>query len=416
MAMANTVCRAVFLALLIAFLSTFLPSADAKFSLSGFSSDWLSSDTTSRHTVPEKRHIRNFRLDSDPCSGLGHGKSVFGHPCAKKHASATLTIPKLGSFSRVARILKGRGGHHAAGSGSHPPGSGKQPGGKHPVFGVHQPGGHHPPHGTGRHAKCSKNVSVCLDPVKNPIILEDPTVITCCSKTCKTIVNNDRYCGNCFNNCRKNHTSPYKSCCEGTCVDKHTDNNNCGICGNVCMNGRTCVAGVCECFGLNRTKGGGHHPPGSGGHHYNTTSPCVGHRTGGKHPPGSGHHPPGSGHHPAGSGHHPPGFGHHPPHSIKCNRNATICFDPVRNPAFILDPTATTCCGHSCKSLVNDVHYCGSCSNDCQTNTSNANYTSCCSSNCVDENSDPFNCGGCGIVCASGFVCTGGNCTMTYGT
>ena len=86
------------------------------------------------------------------------------------------------------------------------------------------------------------------------------------------------------------------------------------------------------------------------------------------------------------------------------------------------------CCGEACVDLAVSMDHCGACSNRCEdietcqsgaclcTGRNNeqlvcADAESCCPGmGCLNTSSDPFNCGGCGVTCGVGEVCSGGRC------
>ena len=92
-------------------------------------------------------------------------------------------------------------------------------------------------------------------------------------------------------------------------------------------------------------------------------------------------------------------------------------------------PGSQVTCSGMCRSLATDVDNCGSCNNRCAAGqacmsgacqtmpTTDAGVLICtgaqvlCSGYCADTSSDPFNCGGCGVRCATGQVCTARVCT-----
>lgn len=104
------------------------------------------------------------------------------------------------------------------------------------------------------------------------------------------------------------------------------------------------------------------------------------------------------------------------------------------------------CCGGACEDLQNSVEHCGACNRACgpsevcqdgtcvappcdpecgegescdpDTTTCRCGAgpgctatQACCAGGCLDTQSDPNNCGGCGIMCSGAEVCMGGTCT-----
>ena len=146
-------------------------------------------------------------------------------------------------------------------------------------------------------------------------------------------------------------------CCASGCADTLTDSANCGYCGNACYGGLVCVNGTCTA--LSCTAG-------------TEEQPCA------------------------------------------------------------VDGGAGTCCSSSCVDLDNDPHNCGDCGHGCAGSTTcahggcgvdtcDASHAGapchlsdsqglCCAAGCVDTDNDPANCGGCGLACDPGQVCSGGGC------
>jgi hypothetical protein len=96
-------------------------------------------------------------------------------------------------------------------------------------------------------------------------------------------------------------------------------------------------------------------------------------------------------------------------------------------------PKGQTSCGGVCVTLASDPNNCGSCgavcdpanaqgvcsNGTCQMGTCNAGYADCDAdpaNGCeVNINSDPDNCGGCGVACDAGQTCENGACTGPAG-
>jgi hypothetical protein len=79
-------------------------------------------------------------------------------------------------------------------------------------------------------------------------------------------------------------------------------------------------------------------------------------------------------------------------------------------------PTGTVCCNGTCTSLNSDPYNCGACGYVCAASTPFCYQGACggcgaggtlCGGVCVNTDFDNANCGGCGIVCADGYSCQG---------
>lgn len=233
---------------IVSLLPSLLVPVEAKFSLSGLSSDVLSSQSLNSFrllaetaTTPFGHHGRdaNGRVighhnhKNDPCKpaelagrhalGKGHHKQANGQPCVPRKVipNPRPSVPPFGHHPPGV-------GHHGSKSGHHPPGVGHHGFGK----GHHPPGvGHHPP-GVGHH--CDNNATICLFP---------PTPAgstTCCGRSCINLETNPSNCGSCGHLCPTGN-----GCCGGVCTDFKTDAKHCGSCTNVCAPGVTCSFGMC---------------------------------------------------------------------------------------------------------------------------------------------------------------------------
>jgi stigma-specific protein Stig1 len=92
------------------------------------------------------------------------------------------------------------------------------------------------------------------------------------------------------------------------------------------------------------------------------------------------------------------------------------------NGAGISCPTGQTLCGDKCIFVNSDPANCGGCGVACPGSLACiAGSCGCpvplsnCGNVCVDENVDGNNCGGCGVTCGPGLVCAGGSCAVTCG-
>jgi uncharacterized repeat protein (TIGR01451 family)/MYXO-CTERM domain-containing protein len=90
------------------------------------------------------------------------------------------------------------------------------------------------------------------------------------------------------------------------------------------------------------------------------------------------------------------------------------------NPAQDLDTDVTNCgsCGHACPAVTNGHPGCvggictvGSC--DAGHSDCDGSYGNGCEYDDAGFASDPANCGGCGITCATGFICTASQCVLS---
>jgi stigma-specific protein Stig1 len=85
-------------------------------------------------------------------------------------------------------------------------------------------------------------------------------------------------------------------------------------------------------------------------------------------------------------------------------------------------PTGQSVCAGSCVNTFTDIGNCGGCGITCTVGqmctAGQCMTTSCpagqglCSGNCVNISTDPLNCGSCGHTCTVGQVCTAGQCSQ----
>jgi len=243
--------------------------------------------------------------------------------------------------------------------------------------------------------------------------------LSCCNGGCVDEVTNPNFCGGCENDCPNGDTciggvcqSPSgcttsgcengDSCCGDLCVNTETSPLHCGSCTNVCTGGDTCVDGFCQstttCFG-------GPCPPGESCCPLGCTDietdpnncggcgqPCVC-------PEGS---------------------------NCECvGGTCTISTSGCNGgPGCVGDQT---CCANGCTDINTDPNNCSQCGFACTTGDTcvNGNCTApascnggpvctgleqCCKSGCTDIDTDPANCGGCGMTCAAADTCVGGLC------
>ncbi|APR78421.1 Hypothetical protein A7982_03768 [Minicystis rosea] len=247
---------------------------------------------------------------------------------------------------------------------------------------------------------------------------------TCCGTQCANTQSDPLNCGTCGNTCTavpQGNTACVSSACQiincaagfadcnGKIIDgceaaTDKDPNNCGTCGTVCAAGSVCVAGTCQsttckttgcpvglaccgvaCTDTNNDLGncggcGNACPP-------NATA-CMG----------------------GGCCFPQPGGG------VICS--SVVCTPPLQN------------CGGTCVDQGTDPSNCGGCGIKCGPTETCVNGTctgtitcnggpacaptqACCASGCASTDTDPKNCGKCGIVCPAGNNCVGGSCQAT---
>jgi hypothetical protein len=175
--------------------------------------------------------------------------------------------------------------------------------------------------------------------------------------------------------------------CNGGCVDPATyatDPASCGGCGNVCATGASCVSGVCVC------------PNGQ----QDCAGRCVDPSADGANCGGCGIA--------CGLGTCAGGTCQCDPSTTACTSTVPRCVDGLNDPRNCgLEQAA---CGNRCP-LANEICDLGTCA--CPTGTIRCPAAS--PTACVDPASDEANCGGCGIVCATGQTCTSGVCLCPTG-
>ena len=176
-------------------------------------------------------------------------------------------------------------------------------------------------------------------------------------------------------------------CCDATCVETGVDPSNCDGCGHVCPQSASCRASTCTAGGAQATCGDGGCASGlaCAGGYYCGRLVCPPGEVGGS-----------------------------------CAVSATA-------------NQAGTCCDGTCADLRFDDSNCGACGAACAdggrcvdrgclpvdcpaagrgagcaiASDGGSSHGLCCDGKCVDFSSDPLNCGGCGVDCASG-ICDGG--------
>lgn len=241
-------------------------------------------------------------------------------------------------------------------------------------------------------------VAACTPPPSAPARCDEGQ--TTCSDTCVDLQTNNAHCGLCGTSCGAGHVCTAGVCttvctggqvnCAGVCRDISTDSSNCGSCGHMCGVGETCSGGICSCTSPGFTNCGGFCVD------LNTTSNCGG--CGVTCPAG----PNSSATCTAGHC------------GLTCNPGFADCdgtgFDGCEV-NLMTDERNCGGCGVVCPTPQNSVGICagGHCSIVCS-----PGYRDCDGSpttGCeVFTDSDPHNCGGCGMTCLPGQVCSSGVC------
>ncbi len=223
-------------------------------------------------------------------------------------------------------------------------------------------------------------------------VLETCAMGEVCDGACADIDGDPANCGGCGFECGGGGTCVAGTCecgaldsCDGRCVDSMSDPFHCGGCDRPCAASEVCDAGTCrlECTtGLTDCGGG-----------------CVDTRTDFFHCGGCSN----------------------PCNSIEaCERGACV---------LTCSRTGLTSCGSACADLEVDDQHCGACGNACPAPGAGASSIGCedfacrttCDAGLADCDADPTtcetsvladanNCGGCGIDCGMGGVCTAGVC------
>jgi hypothetical protein len=193
-----------------------------------------------------------------------------------------------------------------------------------------------------------------------------------CTAGCVDPMTDPNNCQTCGTTCPQGQSCVGGSCvcpvagqilCANGCVDPMTDPINCSTCGNTCVQGQSCVGGSCQC------------PSGE--------SLCL--------PDGGA-----------------PEAGATDAGDAAVQAVAGYCAN------LDSDPANCNGCGTVCPA-VNDVPGCvgGACTvGTCETGFADCDHvvTNGCE---VYTNTDTANCGGCGMPCASGEICSNGTCVFT---
>jgi hypothetical protein len=207
-----------------------------------------------------------------------------------------------------------------------------------------------------------------------------------------------------------------QACCSGVCEDTATDVANCGGCGVACgMSGDACTGEHCRCAGAGGCESGAKCCAGLGcldfqsdnfncgacGHACNPGEVCSGGQCSCN---GAAACPPQPGAvccQGAGGG---------------CMTGTCMCADgPCAAPS-------TCCAGAKCVDTSSDAMNCGTCGRVCASpfvcsggectcaGTVCGPHDTCCATGCRDLMNDPSSCGACGKACAAGELCVGGQC------
>ncbi len=152
-----------------------------------------------------------------------------------------------------------------------------------------------------------------------------------------------------------------KLCCAGGgCTDTLSDAANCGVCGNACAAGLACIAGKCEatsCQGFSDGTACG----------VDALGKCCG-----------------------------GGCASTATDSLNCGTCGVKCVGAETCAGGLCGVASCTAAlqGDPCHLPVGAAHSIGGC----------------CATSCVDTKTDPANCGGCNLPCATGASCVGGSC------
>jgi len=206
---------------------------------------------------------------------------------------------------------------------------------------------------------------------------------------CVNILTDPDYCGACDVACRVDATCLVGGCqcpvgqrdCgeDGTCDDILASTSNCGSCGNDCGD-QACSEGRCTCGVVSCGDGEACCSIQSGGE---TRFTCVAEAS----------------------------FPNNPNHCGGCAGG-----DGVKCPPNTICEGGECACGTTGASCADGEVCCGGTEckpeSDCLCGGSPCGQT-CCSSTCTSTDTDPLNCGACGIACGSGQECLFGECVCT---
>ena len=239
----------------------------------------------------------------------------------------------------------------------------------------------------------------------------------CCSAACTNTQSDPNNCGGCGVVCPPSSVceastcipisttcnggppcSGVDTCCPGGCTDTNTDPNNCSGCGFVCPEGSTCSGGNCT---PQMSCNGG---PVCVGVEQCCQTGCTDIDTDPNNCGGCGQ---------------------------RCPPGATCAGGRARGPASCNGGPVCVgveqCCKTGCANIDTDPNNCGQCGNPCPPGDTCVGAVcqapascnggpvcvgveQCCATGCTDVDTDPNNCGQCGLACAPGDSCNGGVC------
>src|SRR5271166_1917003 len=286
-----------------------------------------------------------------------------------------------------------------------------------------------PPGGVGGEWKCCNGTPTPI--VDDPIHCGDCVTVCsgkiprCCSFHCVDAASDPQNCGECGKPCPPSGTcvngvcecppEPWKKC-SGICVDTSISQLNCGSCGNACLPGETCCSSACAC---NCTTGEKCSPIETC-----CSGKCANTQTDVANCGGCGQEC-------------WVAIGHGElTHGVCVGRQCHCPGNLIPVPGAFFD-SAQVCCAPStpnwcprsaiCTNISNDPNNCGECDHicpagqvcvsgrcecpvteqQCGTTTNGdpiccAPDEECCKDRCVNTQTDPANCGACGVNCGSG--------------
>ena len=262
---------------------------------------------------------------------------------------------------------------------------------------------------------------------------------TRCDDGCFNIMTDANHCGSCTTACNPGELCALGSCvtecpggttdCSGACVDLSTDLTNCGACGNACMPGEVCSVGTCastcpagsvECAGICRDIQTDRFNCGGCGNTCAAGEVCSDGECG-----------------------------------IECGMGTELCDNrcvDTDTDRFHCGGCGTECaagelcsdgacsmncgggtptlCGDRCVDTMTDANFCGADVATCAGGEICAAAETCeggectlicgggttaCDAECVDTDTNPDNCGACGILCGDSEVCDAGECVSRCG-